>query len=52
MLAAAREWITKGDRTWNARQIAAEANARYRPITFRKVKVDNHANEVLQAIQS
>ena len=29
MLAAAREWITKGDRTWNAPQIAAEVNARY-----------------------
>jgi transposase len=29
ILAAVAEWLTKGDRTWNARQIAAEVTARY-----------------------
>jgi transposase len=29
ILAAVREWLTAGDRTWNARQIAAEVSVRY-----------------------
>lgn len=29
ILATVRQWLTEGDRTWNARQIAAEVNARY-----------------------
>lgn len=29
ILAAVAEWLTKGDRTWNARQIADEVTARY-----------------------
>ncbi len=29
MLTAVREWLTQGSQTWNARQVAAEVNARY-----------------------
>ncbi len=29
LLAEVRAWITQGDRTWNARQVAAEVEARY-----------------------
>lgn len=29
ILATVRQWLTAGDRTWNARQIAVEVNARY-----------------------
>jgi transposase len=29
MLAAVRAWLTAGEQTWNARQVAAEVNVRY-----------------------
>jgi len=29
ILAAVRHWLTTGDQTWNARQVAVEVNARY-----------------------
>lgn len=29
ILADVRTWLTEGDKTWNARQVAAEVNARY-----------------------